>query len=205
MSRSPAAERRRPGRPAQFDREHILDDLLMLFWRKGYEAATQEEMLTATRVSSSTLYRSFGNKADILRTVLERYVDSAASMLAPLEDGHEGTADVHAFLDHVEALITGPMGSAGCLAVETMQAPINRDARVRSLTDRHLQRMRRGLTKALRRAVEARELPQSTPPGLADAIQAGVLGALARARCGDTTHAAALLGGVRSLLPERRK
>jgi AcrR family transcriptional regulator len=178
----------------------------MLFWRKGYDAATQEEMLVATGLSSSTLYRSFGTKADILHAVLQNYVDSASAMLVPLERGRAGAADVHAFLDHVEELIRGPMGTAGCLAVETMRDPINSDPRIKSLTDRHLQRMRRGLVVALRRAAAAGELAQATgatSARLADALQAGVLGALARARSGDATHALALLRGVRALLPDR--
>ncbi|OMC51209.1 hypothetical protein A5745_03315 [Mycobacterium sp. IS-2888] len=198
--------KRRPGRPPQFDRQHALDALLMLFWRKGYDAATQEEMLAATGLSSSTLYRSFGTKADIMHTVLQNYVDSACAMLIPLERGRAGAADVHAFLDEVEELIRGPMGTAGCLAVETMRDPINRDPRIKSLTDGHLRRMRRGLRGALRRSVAAGELAQatpSTPARLADALQAGVLGALARARSGDAEHALALLRGVRALLPDR--
>lgn len=63
-------------------------------------------------------------------------------MLVPLERGHNGTADVHTFLDRIEGLISGPMGTTGCLVVETMQNPINQDPRIKSLTDRHLQRMR---------------------------------------------------------------
>jgi TetR/AcrR family transcriptional regulator, transcriptional repressor for nem operon len=198
--------RRRPGRPAQFDRQRALDALLMLFWSKGYEDATQEEMLIATGLSSSTLYRSFGTKADILHTVLQRYVDSASAMLVCLERGGAGIADVHAFLDQVEDLIRGPMGTSGCLAVETMRDPINRDPRIRSVIDGHLRRMRRGLCAALRRAVAAGEFPRatsSTPARLADALQAGVLGALARARSGDAAHALVLLRGVRALLPDR--
>ena len=178
----------------------------MLFWRKGYDAATQEEMLVATGLSSSTLYRSFGTKADILHTVLQNYVDSASAMFFPLERGRAGTADVHAFLDQVEELIRGPMGTAGCLAVETMRDPINRDPRIKSVTDGHLRRMRHGLHAALQRAVAEGELAQaaqSTSARLADALQAGVLGALARARSGDAEHARELLRGVRALLPER--
>jgi AcrR family transcriptional regulator len=158
-------------------------------------------MLTVTGLSSSTLYRSFGNKADILELVLRHYVDVATAMFAPLEHGHGGTTDVHAFLDSIDEWLRGPMGSAGCLVVETMQNPINRDRRVRALTNAHLDRMGRSLRAAVRRAIDAGELPPSTPEIFADALQAGVLGVLARARGGDVTDAARLLDGVRTLVP----
>jgi len=70
MSSTPVVGARRPGRPAQFDRDNALSELLWLLWSKGYDAATQEEMLAATGLSSSTLYRSFGTKANILEAAL---------------------------------------------------------------------------------------------------------------------------------------
>jgi TetR/AcrR family transcriptional repressor of nem operon len=204
MSTSTAASERRRGRPPQFDHQRALDELLMLFWHKGYDAATQEEMLAATGLSSSTLYRSFGNKADILEAVLQHYVTVASAMFAPLEQGTRGAADVQAFLDLVEEWIRGPMGSAGCLVVETMQNPINRDPRVSALTTAHLDRMGRALQAAVRRAVGAGDLPPSTPDNFADALQAAVLGVLARARTGNVDDATRLLTGVRALLPGAR-
>jgi TetR/AcrR family transcriptional repressor of nem operon len=203
MSTSAATGTRRPGRPAQFHREQALDGLMTLIWRKGYDAATQEDMLAATGLSSSTLYRSFGNKADILEVVLTRYFACADVMFAPLEGGTGGTADVHAFLDQIQAMLGGSMSAEGCLVVETMQDPVNQHPRIKAITDRHMQRMRRGLTAALRRAADAGELPGSAPERLADALRAGAVGVLARARAGDTADARAMLRGVRALLPER--
>ena len=190
----------RPGRPAQFDRDRALSDLLWLLWSKGYDAATQEEMLAATGLSSSTLYRSFGTKADILEAALARYLAWADEMFAPLEHGSRGVADVHAFLDHLQAQLGGPMSTAGCLVWNTMQNPINGDPRIKTLTERHMQRLRRGLTAALQRAADAGEVPQSAPKSLAEALRAGVLGVQARGRAGDTGDAIALLDGLRALL-----
>src|SRR6201993_1247722 len=121
MSSTTEAGPRGPGRPAQFDRDNALAALLWLLWSKGYDAATQEEMLAATGLSSSTLYRSFGTKADILEAVLARYLVWADELFAPLEHGRQGVADVNAFFDHVQALLGGPLSNAGCLVANTMQ------------------------------------------------------------------------------------
>src|SRR5271157_5838724 len=90
MSSTPVAGTRRPGRPAQFDRDSALAALLGLLWIKGYDAATQEEMLAATGLSSSTLYRSFGTKADILEAALAQYLAYLDEMFSPLEHGCRG-------------------------------------------------------------------------------------------------------------------
>jgi len=200
MSSTPVIGVRRPGRPAQFDRDSALAALLWLLWSKGYDAATQEEMLAATGLSSSTLYRSFGTKANILEAALALYLALLDEMFAPLEHGRRGLADVNAFFDHIRAQLDGPMSTAGCLVWNTMQNPINGDPRIKTLTERHMQRLRRGLTGALQRAADAGELPPSAPTYLADALRAGVLGVQARGRAGDTADAITLLDGLRGLL-----
>jgi AcrR family transcriptional regulator len=197
---TPTASPRRPGRPAQFDRDNALAALLWLLWSKGYDAATQEEMLAATGLSSSTLYRSFGTKADILEAALALYLAWADEMFAPLEHGRRGVADVNAFLDHLEAQLDSPMSTAGCLVWNTMQNPINGDPRIKTLTERHMQRLRRGLTATLQRAADAGELTPSAPTYLADALRAGVLGVQARGRAGDIEDAIIMLDGLRGLL-----
>ena len=200
MSSSAEAGPRRPGRPAQLDRDSAVAELLWLLWHRGYDAATQEEMLAATGLSSSTLYRWFGTKINILEAALALYLALADAMFAPLEHGLRGVADVNAFLDHIRAQLDGPMSNAGCLVWNTMQNPINGDPRIKILTERHMQRLRLGLTAALQRAADAGELPASAPKYLAEALRAGVLGVQARGRAGDIEDAITLLDGLRALL-----
>jgi TetR/AcrR family transcriptional regulator, transcriptional repressor for nem operon len=200
MSSTPVASPRRPGRPAQFDRDDALSALCWLLWSKGYDAATQEEMLAATGLSSSTLYRSFGTKADILEAALARYLAWADAMLEPLERGHAGIADVRAFFDPLQSLLGGPLSSAGCLVWNTMQNPINGDPRINALTERYMQRLRDGLTAALHRAADAGESLPSPPHSLADVLRAGVIGVQARGRAGDIDDAITMLDGLRALL-----
>src|ERR1700730_6198097 len=200
---TPTASPRRPGRPAQFDRDNALSALLWLLWSQGYDAATQEEMLAATGLASSTLYRSFGTKADILEAALARYLAWADEMFAPLEHGRRGVADVNAFFDHIRAQLDGPLSNAGCLVWNTMQNAVNGDPRIKTLTERHMQRLRRGLTAALQRAADAGELPPSSPTYLADALRAGVLGVQARGRGGDIEEAITLLDRVPAALGRR--
>lgn len=203
MSRAADATARRPGRPAQFDRDHVLDELALLMWRRGYAAATQEEMIAVTGLSSSTLYRSFGTKAEILEGALARYLAWADGMLAPLEQGRGGLDDVREFLGRLRAVLKSPMGAAGCLVWNTMQDPINGDERIKALTDRYMQRLQLGLTAALARAADSGELPATAPGNLADALRAVVLGVQARARAGETADAIRMLEGAQGLLGPR--
>ena len=200
---TPTTSSRGPGRPAQFDRDNALAALLWLLWSKGYDAATQEEMLEATGLSSSTLYRSFGTKVEILEAALALYLAWADEMFAPLEHGHRGVEDVHTFFDRFQEQFGGPLSNAGCLVWNTMQNQINDDPRIKTLTERHMQRLRQGLTAALHRAVDAGEPLPSAPESLANALRAGVIGVQARGRAGDIEDAITLIDGLRGLLGQR--
>ena len=71
---------------------------------------------------------------------------------------------------------------------------------IKALTERYMQRLRRGLSSALDRAVKAEELPATAPNHLADVLRAGILGVQARARAGYPADALALLDGLHALL-----
>ena len=198
MSSTPIAGTRRPGRPAQFDRDSALAALLWLLWSKGYDAATQEEMLAATGLSSSTLYRSFGTKADILEAALAQYLAYLDEMFAPLEHGRRGVADVHAFLDHLQAQFEWPdvqrrMSGVEHDAESDQRRPAHQDPH-RTAHAAAAPRPDRGAAARRRRrgtaAVGARNL--------ADALRAGVLGVQARGRAGDIDDAITLLDGLRA-------
>jgi TetR/AcrR family transcriptional regulator, transcriptional repressor for nem operon len=202
---TPDSPTRPRGRPPAFDRVDVLDRLLGLFWHRGYEAATQELMLQVSGLSSSSLYRAFGTKAQLFTAVLDRYLDLADDMLGPMENGVAGGADLRRFLDRVQGQIEGPGSPGGCLVVTTLGDPINADPRIADLTDRHLRRMREAILRTLIRGQERGErLVLGTPDAQADAVFAGVLGVLARADA-DPGAAVRMLGGVRRLVPVKRR
>jgi AcrR family transcriptional regulator len=50
------------GRPRIFDPDLVLENAMQLFWSKGYEATSLQDLLATTGLSKSSLYESFGNK-----------------------------------------------------------------------------------------------------------------------------------------------
>src|SRR6202166_112283 len=50
------------GRPAAFDRAVALQAAMKLFWERGYEGTSFDELIAAMGVSASSFYNSFGSK-----------------------------------------------------------------------------------------------------------------------------------------------
>lgn len=61
------------GRHRQFDAEKVLDALVSVFWRKGYEGATYADLVETAGVERPALYAAFGNKEALFRKALARY------------------------------------------------------------------------------------------------------------------------------------
>lgn len=63
------------GRHREFDVEKVLDALLCVFWRKGYEGASYADLTEAAGVERPALYSAFGNKEALFRRALDRYYE----------------------------------------------------------------------------------------------------------------------------------
>ncbi len=65
----------RPGRPRAFDPDAALERAMHVFWAKGYEGAALSDLTRAMRINRPSLYAAFGNKEELFRKVLDRYVN----------------------------------------------------------------------------------------------------------------------------------
>lgn len=70
------------GRPIEFDPEKALDAAVDVFWCKGYEATSMSDLLTAMKLSKSSLYQSFGGKRQLFTRCLTRYQERFTSELS---------------------------------------------------------------------------------------------------------------------------
>ena len=73
-------------RPRTFDRDTALDTAVRVFWTRGYGATTLAGLVQATGVQRASLYRTFGNKAQIYALALERYSAWRIARLVPDPD-----------------------------------------------------------------------------------------------------------------------
>lgn len=105
------------GRPREFDTDTALDLALHVFWRKGYEGASMTDLTEAMGITKPSLYAAFGNKEDLFRKALDRYVDGPGGYFRTgLEKATAREAVEHILYESVEA-VTDPR-NPGCLAVQ---------------------------------------------------------------------------------------
>ena len=60
-------------RPAQYDRDKILDKAMQTFWEHGYHATSISDLVEATRLQPGSLYAAFESKRGLFLAALDHY------------------------------------------------------------------------------------------------------------------------------------
>jgi TetR/AcrR family transcriptional repressor of nem operon len=148
-----------------------------VFWAKGFENASLDDLCDATGLNRSSLYAAFGAKRDLYLSALARYEDGAAARIAAALRGRPVREGVEAFLDAlIDSIVAGP-GRRGCFigncAAEMARLDRGAAARVRKSLERIEAAFRAGLDEARARG----ELADDADTGaLARFLTAGVQG-----------------------------
>src|SRR6266852_1410049 len=66
---------RRPimARPKEFDRDQALQKAMEVFWSRGYEAASIQDLVKHMGINRQSLYDTFGDKHALYLQALDRY------------------------------------------------------------------------------------------------------------------------------------
>src|SRR5256885_4367807 len=63
------------GRPRAFREDKALDAAMRVFWEKGYEGASLDDLTAAMGINRSSLYSSFGDKEQLFKQAIAHYVE----------------------------------------------------------------------------------------------------------------------------------
>lgn len=188
------------GRPLGFDPDTTLDELMYLFWEKGYDHTTQADMVARTGLSTSSLYNTFGDKAAIFDAVLARYNEAVDINCAPMFDRADGLEALEIFIDRLNQHVKEPrFGSPGCLVVTAM-SEAGREAEA---FDHRINYYRAHIEEAMATSLDRAEKSGIILPGdsgdRAAILFAMYIGAQTTARV-DSDSASTMVQGMKSIL-----
>jgi TetR/AcrR family transcriptional regulator, transcriptional repressor for nem operon len=106
--------------PKQHDTETFVDSAMRVFWARGYEGTSINDLVQATGINRGSIYASFDGKRDIFLAALASYDDRyRARFLAGLKVGRgPKEAILAAFRAAADQVPTASM-PAGCLIVNS--------------------------------------------------------------------------------------
>lgn len=150
------------GRPRSFDEMEALNKATQVFWSKGYDGVTIDDLVAGMGVGRPSLYAVFGDKREIFLRVLRMYAErkgasAANALLAPqyLRDSIAG------FLRYNVESATEKGSARGCLLI--CVAPLVNDHEVQRFLQNAAAAGAALLERRFRDGISAGEIPSDFP------------------------------------------
>lgn len=150
------------GRPRSFDEAGALQKAIQVFWWKGYDGVTIDDLVEGMGVGRPSLYAVFGDKRAIFLRALKAYSErkgaaAAQALLSPqtLRDSITG------FLRYAVESATQKGSARGCLMI--CVAPLVDDAEVQRFLQRAVAGGAALLERRFRDGISAGEIPSDFP------------------------------------------
>ena len=168
------------GRPKEFDPERALTRAMELFWERGYQATSMQDLVDHMGINRGSLYDTFGGKRALFQAALERYCALFVSALVTsLQGPGSAQAEISSALQgEIEALLD-PARPHGCLLTSSAIELSSRDEQVRATVGESLLRVEDAFCELL-----TREAHPGDRRDLARALLALLQGMIVLARSG---------------------
>jgi len=177
------------GRPREFDVDKALDLALQVFWRKGYEGASMADLTETMGITKPSLYSAFGNKEELFRKALDRYVDGPGGYFqVALAKPTMRAVVEHLLYENADA-VTDPNHPPGCLAV---QGALSCGDAAESIKQELMSRRAKGeqdLRQRFEQAIAEGDLPQGSDAADLAAYLSAILQGMAVQAAGGTSRA----------------
>jgi TetR/AcrR family transcriptional regulator, transcriptional repressor for nem operon len=120
----------------QFDRNEVLDRAMAVFWTRGYEATSIDDLVEATGIGRGSLYGTFGDKRQLFLAALDRYWNTVGmGMFAELSDPDARHA-IERMFDALIRRVSNPKFPRGCLFTNTsLECPTCGDEIARKIAE----------------------------------------------------------------------
>lgn len=107
------------GRPRAFDPDQALDAALKVFWERGYEGASLADLTAAMGINKPSLYATFGDKAELFRKVVDRYLAAQTSLWDQIFRESSARVAIERLFNAAADSLTSGQNPHGCLLVQS--------------------------------------------------------------------------------------
>jgi TetR/AcrR family transcriptional regulator, transcriptional repressor for nem operon len=152
-------------RPKEFNPDEALDKAMQVFWHKGYEATSMEDLLTAMDLNRGSLYDTFGDKRQLFLKVMDRYCTTfVGSKFSLLDQPGPALPTLRQFIfGMIEGALADPQ-RRGCLIANTVMELAPHEKEIAGTLRQALKMAEDTFFKILTRAKQQGELQKGQDP-----------------------------------------
>lgn len=152
-------------RPKEFNPDDAIEKAMQVFWHKGYEATSMEDLLSAMDLNRGSLYDTFGDKRQLFLNVIDRYCATFADAKFSLLD-QPGPA-LPTLRRFISGMIEGGLADPqrrGCLISNTIMELSPHENEIAGTLRQALKKVEDTFFKVLTRAEQQGELKHDKDP-----------------------------------------
>ncbi len=150
------------GRPKIFDEQKAWDNATNLFWEKGFDATSTDELIRTMGLQRGSFYHSFGSKKDLFMNAFTRYETLAFDELRRQLKASKKPMNVIKSIFYDLAKCSIEEHNKGCFAGNTITALSNIDAELTEIANNHLKRMENIFFEQIKASQKTGELTTTT-------------------------------------------
>jgi TetR/AcrR family transcriptional repressor of nem operon len=159
------------GRPREFDREVALDRAMSVFWARGYERTSVQDLTDSMGIQRGSLYAAFGDKRHLFLAALERYEEKFHREMVRLLEMSRAEVGIRKVFERVVSDCACDDGSKGCLITNTAVALAEDDEEISERVRANLRRVEDAFASALEREPPPGRDPRAVARYLTNALQ----------------------------------
>ena len=152
-----------------------MDAAVQCFWRRGYEATSIKDLVGRTGITTASLYNAYGDKRELFRAALDRYVASIVSVRMQRCEALPPREAIESFFDEILRRSLQDREHKGCMLVNSALEMAPHDPDFQKIIAGFLQRLERFFLECITRGQAAGTITRSVA---ADTLAQNLLGVL---------------------------
>lgn len=107
-------------RVKQFDQEEVLQKAVEIFWKKGFNATSMDDLVKNLGINRASLYDTFGGKKQLYTKALNKYIgDNRRQLIAFFEEQENVKEGLELFFNMFISSTMADCDVKGCFVVNT--------------------------------------------------------------------------------------
>jgi TetR/AcrR family transcriptional repressor of nem operon len=151
-------------RTKTFDEAEVLEKAQGIFWCKGYNGTSMQDLVDGLGISRSSLYDTYTDKRELFLIALKKYRDEQAQ--AMIEMINNSTSIIKAIEIVLKGLVEASIQDTtnkGCFIVNSTIEIAPHDKEVAAIVTENMQNIEEALYKAIRKGQEKGEIATKLP------------------------------------------
>ncbi|MFN8672450.1 MAG: TetR/AcrR family transcriptional regulator [Candidatus Sericytochromatia bacterium] len=152
-------------RNKEFDKDEIVDKAINLFWEKGYNTCSMQDIVDGLGLSRSSIYDTFKDKKNLFLLALKAYTDKNISLTTNMIENSENIKET---IREIFKLILDSEHNKGCFIVNSTVEFSKEDPEILEILSNNKKEVEKLFEMAIKKGQDLKQISnKNTPNSLA--------------------------------------